>query len=253
VDKLREELSINNTLASAESPTPLMTADTLSKLENLRIEAKAQYISSKALLDHLKAIAKDLGPEGLARAIPRSAPDLLLDSLLDQLTNAEQRLVALERDYGEKSAEVIKDKALVDDLHNKIKSRVDGIMLGLETRVLSLSNSLDNLDKEVAKAITNDVERANQTRPNFEAKRNLDERQRFRQISDMKVTYEKVEAELPKLVMVDIVDLAVPPLHPISPNLRGGLVLITLGVLLDITGLLTLRGRPSAASEPSPA
>ena len=65
----------------------------------------------------------------------------------------------------------LKAKAMVEDLHNKIKSRVDGIMLGLDARVLSLSNSLDNLEKEVALATTNDVVRANQTRPYFEAKR----------------------------------------------------------------------------------
>ena len=60
---------------------------------------------------------------------------------------------------------------MVEDLHTKIKSRVDGIMLGLDARVLSLSNSLDNLEKEVEQATTNDVAKANQTRPYFEAKR----------------------------------------------------------------------------------
>jgi hypothetical protein len=47
-------------------------------------------------------------------------------------------------------------------------------MLGLDARVLSLSNSLDSLKQEVATAITNDVERANRSQRYFEAKRNLE-------------------------------------------------------------------------------
>ena len=150
VDKLRVELNISDAMASGDGPSPLMTADTLRKLESLRIESKAEYVRQVTLLDRLKTLGKDLGPEGLAQAIPTAATDSLLSSLLEQLTVAEQRLVTLEKEYGPEHAEVIKCKAMADDLHDKIKSRVDGIMLGLDARVLSLSNSLDNLEKEVA-------------------------------------------------------------------------------------------------------
>ena len=53
--------------------------------------------------------------------------------------------------------------------------------------------------------------------------------------------------------MVEIVDRAVPPLRPISPNLPRALALIALGVLLDIAGLLTLNGWPQDDSKPTPA
>jgi uncharacterized protein involved in exopolysaccharide biosynthesis len=125
-------------------------------------------------LDRLKNLGKELGPEGLAQAMPSAAPDTLLSSLLEQLTMAEQRLVVLEKEYGPLNAEVIKAQAMADDLHKKIRSRVDGIMLGLDARVLSLSNSLDNLEKEVERATTNDVARANETRP-ISSQRKLEE------------------------------------------------------------------------------
>ena len=108
-----------------------MTADTLRKLESLRIESKAEYVRQATLLDRLKALGNELGPEGLAQAIPTAAPDAGLSSLLEQLTVAEQRLVTLEKEYGPLNTEVIKCKAMAEDLHNKIKNRVDGIMLGL--------------------------------------------------------------------------------------------------------------------------
>jgi hypothetical protein len=162
----------------------------------------------------------------------------------------EQQLVGLKKDFGPEHAEVLKCQAMAEDLHAKIKSRVEGIMLGLNARVLSLSNCLGNLDAEVEKAIANDVAKASQARPYFEAKRNLDELQRFRQILDAKIANEKIAVELPKTMMVEVVDRAVPSLRPTSPNLPRALALIVLGVLLDIAGLLLLQGRPRTDSAP---
>lgn len=252
VQALRTELNISDTMASGDDPSPLMTADTLRKLEALRIENKAAYVRQVSLLDRLKAMGKDLGPEGLAQAIPTAASDNLLTSLLEQNNLAEQRLVTLEKDYGPTNAEVIKCKALADDLHNKIKSRVDGVMLGLEARALSLSNSLYNLEKEVALATTNDVIRANQTRPYFEAKRNLDELHRFRQILDIKIASEKLDLEPPNAMTVDIIDRAIPAIRPASPRMGIGLALIALGALFDIAGLLLVGSSLGGGPEPRP-
>jgi uncharacterized protein involved in exopolysaccharide biosynthesis len=253
VDKLRVELNISEVLASAESPAPLMTADTLRKLESLRIESKAEYVRQATLLEQFKSLQKELGPEGLAPAISTAAPDAVLSSYIEHLGTAEQQLVGLTKEYGPQHAEVVKVKSQIEDLHNKIKTRVEGMILGLDARALSLRNSLDNLDKEVALATTNDVVRANQTRPYFEAKRNLEDLTRFRQVLDMKIASEKIDLELPKTAMVEIVDRAAPAFRPVSPNLPRGLALIALGVLLDIAGLLMLTHRPDRKSVARPA
>ena len=231
VDKLRVDLNISDAIASGEGPSPLMTAETLRKLESLRIESEAEYVRQVKLLERLKSLGKDLGAEGLAQAIPSSAPDAQLGMLLDQLTVAEQRLVAQEKQVGEKNVELISSKALVEDLHNKITNRVNGIMLGLDARVFSLSNSLANLEQQVALATTNDVKRANDTRPYFEAKRALEELQRFRQILDWKIASEKINVDLPKTTMVEIVDKAVPGLRPVRPNKPLN---IALGVIIGL-------------------
>ncbi|MGO8930403.1 MAG: GumC family protein [Limisphaerales bacterium] len=231
VDQLRIALNISDAMASGEGPSPLMTAETLRKLESLRIESKAEYDRQAKLLDGLKTLGKDLGPEGLAQVIPSATTDTLLSSLLEQLTVVEQRLVTLEKEFGPEHAEVIKCKAMAADLHKKIKSRVEGIILGLDTRVLSLKSSLDNFEKEVAQAKTNDVAEANRTRPYFEAKRELDELQRFRQILDLKIASEKIDVDLPKTMMVEIVDRAVPSIHPSRPNKPLN---IALGIIIGL-------------------
>jgi polysaccharide biosynthesis transport protein len=120
---------------------------------------------------------------------------------------------------------------MVDDLHNQIKDRVNGIMLGLDAKVLALSNSLDDLEQRVKQATTNDVEQANRTRPYFEAKRELEELQRFRQVLDIKIASEKIDVELPKTAMVEIVDRAVPAERPTRPNKPLN---IALGIIIGL-------------------
>ncbi|MGO8927851.1 MAG: M56 family metallopeptidase [Limisphaerales bacterium] len=253
VDALRVELKINDVAAGAESHSPLMTADTLRKLESLRIESKAEYDRQQALLDRLKGLGKDLGSEGLAQAIPTAVPDALLSTLLEHLDTAEQQLASLSKEYGPEHSELVKVKSQIETLQRKIRERTNGIMLGLEARVLSLSSSLDNFNQEVAQAMTNDAVQASRTRPYYEAKRNLEDLQRFRQILDLKIASEKIDGNLPNRKLVEIVDRAVPPLRPISPNLPRAVAVILFGILLDIVGLLMINGLPRIVSKQRPA
>ncbi len=150
VDELRVKLNISDAMASGDGPSPLMTADTLRKLEGLRIESKAEYVRQVTLLDRLKSLGQGPWPGRPRPSHPdrrRGHPAQFLARTTD---HGGAKAGDLEKEYGPEHAEVIKCKAMADDLHSKIKSRVDGIMLGLDARVLSLSNSLDNLEKEVA-------------------------------------------------------------------------------------------------------
>ena len=235
VDYLRKELNISDAMASGEGPSPLMTAETLRRVEAMRIESRTEWVRQNTLLNHLKDLKKEIGAEGLAQAIPTAATDPLLSSLLDRLTLADQGLVVIQKEYGPEHAEVLKTKAAVEDLHSKITNRVDGIMLGLEARVSSLKTSLEDLEKEVDKAKTNDIANATQSRPYYEAKRKLDELQRFRQILDMKIAAEKIDVELPKTMMVEIVDNAKPGLKPVRPNKPLNIALgIIIGLVVGI-------------------
>ena len=47
-----------------------MSAETLRKLEGLRIEAKAELVQEEALLRQLKELGKEQGTEKLAQALP---------------------------------------------------------------------------------------------------------------------------------------------------------------------------------------
>src|ERR1017187_7892272 len=74
VDDLRVKLNISDAMASGEGPSPLMSADTLRKLEALRIESKAEYVRQVTLLDRLKSLGGERGPEGPVPAINEKPP-----------------------------------------------------------------------------------------------------------------------------------------------------------------------------------
>ena len=84
-----------------------------------------------------------------------------------------------------------------------------------------------------------------------EAKRALEELQRFRQLLEMKIASEKIDVGLPRTAMLEIVDRASAAPWPVSPNVRGALALIALGICLDLTGLVMLKRKVEAGSETS--
>src|ERR1043166_6336663 len=82
VDRLREDLGISAPLASADQPTMLMTAETLRRLEGIRIELEAQFMQQEKLLEKLQSMPR----EKLISALPTAAPDPILTSLMEQKT-----------------------------------------------------------------------------------------------------------------------------------------------------------------------
>lgn len=227
VDKLRQELNVSDALASADAPSVLMTAETLRHLNQLRIESQTQYMQQKTMYDRLKGLSE----EELAQTLPTAATDSLLSTLLEARSMTEQRVVMMEKDFGEQNVELKKVKAQLDDLNRKIKDRVKGVMTALDSRVESLRKGLEELEAETKKAQDTDIAKANETRPYWEAKRRLEEQQRMRQVLEMRIATEKIDKDLPKFGVVKIIDKAVPGTTPVKPNKPLN---IALGVIIGL-------------------
>ena len=227
VDKLRRDLKIPDSMAAENSPSPLLTAETLRHLNALRIESQAEFVRQSTLLNSLKALT----PEDQREVLPTTAQDNLLGSLLEQLTIADQKLLAVEKDLGDQHVEVIKARSQVADLNVKIGKRVHGIMQGLAAKVDSLGKGLTNLITEVESATQEDIEKANQSQPYFEAKRRLEELQRSRVMLENKIYSENIDKALPTTAMVEILDNAVPGVRPVRPNKPLN---IALGIIIGL-------------------
>jgi len=163
--------------------------------------------------------------------LPTAAPDPMLSALMEQLNVADQSRVIKTKDYGPEHAESIKAISLVEDLHDKVKQRIKGIMIALDARVAASREYLVTVETEKAAATTNDITKAALFRPYFEAKRALDETMRFRQILNMKIAAEKIDVDLPKTTMVEIIDNATAGLRPVRPNKPLN---IALGIIIGL-------------------
>ena len=204
-------------------------------------------------MTQLKQLRAKVGPGEFAQVIPTAFQDSLLSSLLEQVTLADQRLISANQDLGSKNSEVVKITAQVEDLRTKVTNRVQGILLGLDAKLESAKQGLKHLEEAINKATQTDIARAEETRPYFEARRKLDELQRFSQVLYMKVASEQVDQSLPKTTAVELVERAVPPIRPISPNRPRAAALMLLGIIFDLAGFRILKGKPELDRIPRPA
>lgn len=230
LDVLRKKLKISDMMVNADAPSPLMSAENLRKIESQRIDFQAQYVGEKTLLDELEALQK-ANPKQLEMVLPTAAPDQKLSSLLEQRNLAEQRVISIEKDFGVKQVETIKAHELLDDLNKKVGEAVTGIMIGLRVRVDSLEKRVENMKAEVQIAQSNDIAKAEESRPYFEKKRELEELQTLRRILNMKTASEKIDTDLPKTAMVQIVNKAVIGTRPVRPNKPLN---IALGIIIGL-------------------
>jgi uncharacterized protein involved in exopolysaccharide biosynthesis len=221
----------------------------LRRLEVMRIEAQTDYARQLALFTSLYKMNR----EKLIEAIPTVLQDGLLSSLLEQRTLVEQKLVVLKTDFGPENPEVVKTRNSLEDLKEKVERRVDGILFGLEAKASSTKAGLDALSKEIASATDHDMARAKVISPYLEAKRKLEELQRFNQILTMKIAAEKIDLNLPRSPLANIVDPAVPPRHAATPNRYAAAALILAGLLLDVIGLRLLKSKPHHLVAVAPA
>ena len=228
VDKLREELHINEQDAAGNTSSPTLDQETLRRLEAQRIEAEIRYGQEASLLKDLKSKTR----EQLKNVIPTAAPDPLLHSYLVDLGQAENKFVTLQKDFGPENPEVKRVAALVADLTQKVNDRIDGTLIGLQSKVDAEKVALDTLSTAVQNAKTSDTAKASTNRPYYDAKTKLEELQSFARVLKMKIETEYVQLQLPKNSMVEITDRSDPTtLKPVRPNRTLN---ITLGVIVGL-------------------
>ncbi len=233
-DELRKKLNISDADAAGTAPTPLLESDVLRHLKALSIEHEQVYIAKEKQLDQLKEVQQQ-DTNKLKDVLPTMVQDQYLAELNGQLNLAQQNLVKLKQDYSDAHPDVVRAKAIVDDLQKKLNDRVNGIMIALENQVQSEKAALDKLNTQVGEAITNDTVKAEISRPYYDKKRELESLVRFREVLVAKISYENVDVKLPKTSMVEIVDRAVPGDRPVRPNKPLNIALgIIIGLVVGI-------------------
>ena len=231
VDQLRVDLNIPDTVPNASGVGPMRTSDLLRELSSLRVQKESDYNQQATLLESLQKMDR----VKLRKALPIAYSDTQLNTLLSEMTLAKQSLIKLEIDYTPDHPIYQNAKKRVDDLDQQIEDRVDGILLGLESKVASAKSFLDTMTAKMNEAETNDIEMASKSAPYFRAKKELEEASQWRQILAMKAGQEKVDASLPKARMVSIMNTAVVQNRAVRPNKPLNIVLgVIFGLVVGV-------------------
>ncbi len=227
VDQLRTELHINDYDPNSTTPTPTLTAEQLQNYANLAIQGEATYMKLEKQVTDLQTMS----PEKLREVLPTVIPDTTLSDLLSKLNTAEQNFVSMTNYNGAGNPDLLSEQALIDKLNQQINDRVSGIMVGLESQEQSQKAALDALTEAVSKAKKTDQDEATRGQPYWEEKRKLVNMWDFHRLLEDKIKAERLNLEIPKTGMVEVIRQAEPGKDPVRPNKTLN---ISLGVVVGL-------------------
>jgi len=231
LDDLRLLHRISDMEAASGTPSQLVETEIYRSFERLRIDTETTYEGQKSLWDQLRV----LSPDELKDVLPKIEPDTTLSELINNLNLTDQQEKALRTDLGESHPEY---KKIVDQqqlLKKKITDQINGGMKAIETRVQTAKAKLDTLVNNLEAAKSNDLRRAQESRPYFDQKRRVEDLKQFKTILERKLQYEDIEVRLPKTGQVKILERAQPGLKPVRPNKTLNIILgVIIGLVVGV-------------------
>jgi len=234
VNRLREELHIIDLDPNALTPSPTLTAGDMAKYNDQRIQLENNYAQQFTMLSQLKDLQKT-NPVAMRDVLPRMTEDSALAGLLDKWHMALQSYISATNDYGPQSPEVLRGQSMIRELDHEIDASVNGVMVGLESKVNALKASLDNLTVTLQSAISNDLAEAKRGQPYWEEKRKQANMMELHKLLQAKITNEETDLGIPKTTMVTTVNYAQPGKGPDRPNKTLNIVLgVVVGLLVGI-------------------
>ena len=171
----------------------MLEPETLRKMEASRIEAGAQYQQVETVYKSFKQIPR----HQLKQAILVDYPDAQLARLLDNESSAEQKLADLLVTYSLEHPEVQRVSRILQTVTNQVQTRLDGFLAGLKAKLDSRRAEADALQRSIAEAKESNIKRAVETRPYFEAKRDLESLTNLRDRLQVQLIAEKINARIP--------------------------------------------------------
>ncbi len=231
LEDLRDKHKISDTEANGGGPVQLIEADSLRRFTAARIESENRLVAIQASVRMLKALTKD----ELRQVLPRSRQDARLSELLSQLGLAEQTMLSLEKDIAPDHPSYKRVQAQIEKLRKDVDDNVAGIMTSIEVEVTMAQAQVDGLKKSVEEAQKLDIDKAQNSRPYFDKRRELEELITFGRILNMKLEAEKIDLALPKSTMVEIMDRAQPGAKPVRPNKPLNIILgVIIGLVVGV-------------------
>ncbi|MBI3191863.1 MAG: polysaccharide biosynthesis tyrosine autokinase, partial [Pedosphaera parvula] len=141
----------------------------------------------------------------------------------------------LSKDYGQDNPELMRLAGLIKQIEAQIEDRIDGVISGLEVRVAQFRANKDDMAKKVEEAKKREIDATTINRPYFQARRDLETKQKLRDNLNFRIIQETVDKNLPKSSIVDITDRAEPGLRAVRPNISLNIGLgVVVGLMMGI-------------------
>ncbi len=227
VDDLRKKFDVKDMDPQSFLPSPTITQEQLRQYNSTMMEGQTRYNRLKEQLDQLKALPADK----LRDVLPSITPDSSLSGLLDRLHEAQQKYATLVKDYSPEYPEVIRVKAMSEEVNRQIDARVTGIMISMENNLNTEKAALDTLRTEVDTTIQKDREEAIRSQPYWEEKRKLSNLLDIHKVLAAKIEMDKIDLALPRNTVVEVTKVAEASKDPVRPNKPLN---ITLGLVFGL-------------------
>lgn len=217
VDQLRDFYGIHDTDPTSGSPTPTIDSVTMQHDNEIWIEGQADYTKLESQIAALQELQRT-NPVALRDVLPTIAPDDALSDLLGKLRENEQRLASQQTYIGLSNLDLQATKSLIAVENQEIDERVNGIMYGLENKVLAQKAALDALNRQLTNAEAMDQEEAIRGQPYWEAKVALQDQRELHKLMAEKIEADKADSSIPHSALVQVINPATPGLYPVRPQ-----------------------------------
>ena len=143
----RDILNLKRQLAALDAGQPLSILTT-----DASAGAAAAAAAESLALEAQVAELESLPEEKLRIEVQQSFPNPVLTSLMQKLTEAEQSVAGLQKDYGPQHAEVVKAVALTETINKQIDAQVEAVLRGLNIKRLVAKKTAEALQAQVGAA-----------------------------------------------------------------------------------------------------
>jgi DNA repair exonuclease SbcCD ATPase subunit len=148
VGVLRRQLQELESLTNAQSSNHAAVADSAEEAQ-----IQAQYMRLKTLIDK---VGEESQPGSIPEALlVNGVQDGMLSTMLCQLTLAQEKLATLQKDRGPDDPEIKDLRDQMSELSNRIQTRSDAVVQGLNAQLTSLKEALGNGKKATGGASGN--------------------------------------------------------------------------------------------------
>jgi succinoglycan biosynthesis transport protein ExoP len=208
-----------------------MDQETLRRMEAIRIEAQADYVQLNKLYSSLTNLSK----AEFKRAIQTANPDQHLAVLLEEQAKSEQKKALLEPDYSADHPEMQRVNKLLEALDRQIEDRLNGILLGIKTRVESFEARAKELGSQVDEAKAKDLKAGKRMIPYLDAKKEFERATQVYDALTMRVVAAKVDNIKMPSSPVKLVDKAEAIDRAVRPNKTLNIILgVVAGLILGV-------------------